>query len=471
MTISIKLTSILFLAAFILISCKTTNVNVERGSNYTFRVGYPEIRLSAVGIISDDDIPIISTSTELMFSSLIYKNSSNDRVAEILFELQIINKITGTLISFNDTYQIIDNAESRALNLDSYQIQKTFTVEPGYYVITAKVTDNNSQKDISLTTETFIPDPTNPEINLTNILLLSKDNESIFPDYFPITTYDVPLKMDSLRFEFQATNNDSRDPITISAKLIQYQSDTLAANPMSYNNYLSSSIGYRGIDYRNKTEIATTTRRLTQPGSVYIEFTYPILPRGNYRFEVTTKDASNNEIYKARDFSIKSENYPLISDVREIAAPLIYLMSAKDHQTLMKIKNEAELKQAVDRFWLEAIGNPNIAREVIQKYYDRVEQANKLFSNYKEGWKTDMGMIYILYGQPWYVQESFKRMTWSYSYNANDFFTNFSFIKPKKNSKFYPFDNYLLNRTSDYFNVEYRQRELWLSGQILTENL
>jgi hypothetical protein len=29
-----------------------------------------------------------------------------------------------------------------------------------------------------------------------------------------------------------------------------------------------------------------------------------------------------------------------------------------------------------------------------------VRQANRLFTNYKEGWKTDTGMYYILYGRP-----------------------------------------------------------------------
>jgi GWxTD domain-containing protein len=464
---SLFLITLMFLAG-----CSTSNLNVERGNSYSFRSGHPEIRLSAIGIITDDDVPLISTSTELIFNSLIYKNNeNNERVAEVLYEIKVWNTETSALQTFSDTFDVVYNNNTEAVGLDSYHLERVFQVEPGQYEITVTVTDQNSLKDITLSTRTFIPDPLNPEINLTSILLLAKDNESLNQRYFPISTYDVPGKMDSLRFEFQATNNDSRDPIIISARLVRFESDTDPAIPMSIRNFNSASIQARGVDFRKEELIASSTRRLSQSGSVYIEFTYPQLERGNYRFEVTTTDNSGDEIQQARDFSIKSENYPAITSVKELATPLVYLMNDREYKRLMAIEDDAEMKQAIDRFWLENVSNPNIAREVIQKYYDRVEQANKLFSSFKEGWKTDMGKIYILFGHPWYVDETLRDMSWAYSYNASDFQTNFFFYQPRQPSKFFPFEHFLLRRNADYFSVEYRQKSIWLNGQILTENL
>ncbi len=465
--LSLILFSVIFSAG-----CSTSNLNVERGNGYTFRTGFPEIRLSAIGIITDDDIPLITTSTELIFSSLVYKNNGdNQRVAEVLYEIKVFNTQTSALQTFSDTFEVVYNNDAEAIGLDSYHLEKVFQVVPGEYEIFVTVTDQNSLKDITLGTKTYIPDPEKPEINLTSILLLAKDNEALNQRFFPISTYDVPGKMDSLRFEFQATNNDSRDPIVVSAQLFRFDSDTLPSIPMSYRNYLPSTIGSRGVDYRERDVIATSTRRLTQPGSVYIEFTYPQLQRGNYRFVVTTTNNKGDEIQQARDFSIKSENYPAISSVQELAAPLAYLMNDKEYKSLMALNDDSEIKQEIDRFWLENIGNPNIAREVIQKYYDRVEQANKLFSNFKEGWKTDQGKLYILFGHPWYVEERLREMSWSYSYTPSDFYTNFFFYLPRARSNYFPFDHYLLRRNPDYFSVEYRQRSIWLSGQILTDNL
>ena len=93
------------------------------------------------------------------------------------------------------------------------------------------------------------------------------------------------------------------------------------------------------------------------------------------------------------------------------------------------------------------------------------------FFNFKEGWKTDPGMMYILFGPPWYVDRRLDQMQWSYSYNRSDPERNFLFLQPKLESEFYPFEHYILQRNQQYYNVEYQQRSLWLSGLILQRRL
>ncbi|CUS97606.1 GWxTD domain-containing protein [Candidatus Kryptonium thompsonii] len=36
----------------------------------------------------------------------------------------------------------------------------------------------------------------------------------------------------------------------------------------------------------------------------------------------------------------------------------------------------------------------------MEEYYSRVKYANEHFGHYLEGWKTDMGMVYIIFGPP-----------------------------------------------------------------------
>ncbi|MBI3189037.1 MAG: GWxTD domain-containing protein, partial [Ignavibacteriales bacterium] len=38
--------------------------------------------------------------------------------------------------------------------------------------------------------------------------------------------------------------------------------------------------------------------------------------------------------------------------------------------------------------------------EMMMEYYQRVEYSNKNFSHYQEGWKTDRGNVYIVFGEP-----------------------------------------------------------------------
>jgi GWxTD domain-containing protein len=41
-----------------------------------------------------------------------------------------------------------------------------------------------------------------------------------------------------------------------------------------------------------------------------------------------------------------------------------------------------------------------LAKDFMEEYYGRVEYATKNFTGFTEGWKTDRGMIFILYGAP-----------------------------------------------------------------------
>jgi len=466
----------LLLLSFGFLGCsKSFHPDIQRGSDYNYKEGYPEVRFSAIGLIDEDSTPKINIAADIVYGSLIYNQEGDQYKASLAIDVQIIDqgKNGNTVKSERFTMDIEKEDPNIVYSQQTFSIEKSFEVPPGDYKINLSLTDLNSDKRITSSTQTYIPDPEKSVLNLTNIRMSGKNMADATPQWKPITTYTVPGRVDSLKFIFQVTNNDSEDPLVVDSRLLRFDSDTSVARPMHYNNYSPSSIQYKGIDYDEEEVIQSTQRRLQQPGNVLIEFTFPQQERGNYRFEVET-NKSNSESenqYKARDFGIKSANYPAVKTAEELARPLVYLMDDGEYEDLMKINNSDSLKAAVDRFWLRNVGNKQKARSVIEKYYQRVEEANKQFSNYKEGWKTDTGMIYVLFGPPWYVDRSLDEMQWSYSYNREDPERNFYFYQPKFKSKFYPFQHFIFRRSQNYFSVQYQQVELWLSGLILQRSI
>jgi GWxTD domain-containing protein len=457
---------------FVMSGCvRSSNPDVERGSLFQFQAGYPEVRSSSIGLLSETDQPLIDITTEVVLGSLIYSTKDDRRVANVSLEIRILQEDGDFTKTVNREFEIESEFEGSFISQEVFTSNEVIEVVPGTFEVNITVLDQSSGRASNRTNQATIPDPDDPQINLTTIRLLGKNLELSQNQFNPITTYTVPSKIDSLKLDFQVTNNDLDDPLTINARLIEYPADTSYARPMNFNNYSPSSLPYIGVDMRRAEEIDTNVRRLDQPGSVLIEFKYPLLDRGTYRFEVETTDQDGETIYRARDFSVVSENYPSIMTARELAEPLIYLMDRRDHERMMEIQNPDSLKEAVDRFWLSNVQNMNEARSVINLYYERVEQANKQFTTFKEGWKTDMGMIYILFGPPWYVDRYLNTMEWSYSYDRNDPEYNFTFRRPNLKNEFFPFDNYLLQRNQGYFNIQYRQIQLWLTGGILTNRL
>ncbi len=295
--------------------------------------------------------------------------------------------------------------------------------------------------------------------------MFGKQKES--SEWNQITGYDVQGKVDSLRFLIQVISPQTNNPMTLDSRLLRIESDTGLPRSVSRNNYNTSSIEYKGINFDEITEVQSNRRILREYSSVFIEYKFANQNRGNYRFEITAQKENQDNIYKARAFGVKSKNFPHLSSARELARPLFYLMGSDKYESLLNISDPDSIKNEIDRFWLKHVGNKQRAKEVIQLYYTRVEEANKKFSNFKEGWKTDRGMIYILFGQPYYVRDRLAEVIWYYSYNLQDPEYKFRFEQPKLNNEFYPFDHYILDRQYYYHSRLHLQRDLWLSGRIL----
>jgi len=85
--------------------------------------------------------------------------------------------------------------------------------------------------------------------------------------------------------------------------------------------------------------------------------------------------------------------------------PLIYLTSQDE---LAELKSAAKPKAALDDFWIKCGGNVDKARELIRIFYTRVLYSNYYFTSYKDGWRSERGMIYIIYGPP---DKVYKQLT------------------------------------------------------------
>ncbi len=107
-----------------------------------------------------------------------------------------------------------------------------------------------------------------------------------------------------------------------------------------------------------------------------------------------------------------NSGFPKYRKVEHLIGPMIYLTSAEEYK---KMTLSEEPKKAFDRFWVNNISSLAIASSTIGSYYRNVTQANRIFSSFKEGWKTDQGMIYCVFGPPDRVfQLNDEVMEWEY---------------------------------------------------------
>ena len=153
-------------------------------------------------------------------------------------------------------------------------------------------------------------------------------------------------------------------------------------------------------------------------------------------------------------------DYPLLKSAEQLIPPLRYLTTKDEFDLLVSSINP---KVAVDKYWLSNATSKERARTLIRVYYSRVEFANKLFSCHLEGWKTDRGMISIIFGTPSYTSLVRNSEVWIYGDENNIHSLKFVF-----DQKLNPFssNDYVLNRNYSYKNPWYRAVESWRNGKV-----
>lgn len=189
----------------------------------------------------------------------------------------------------------------------------------------------------------------------------------------------------------------------------------------------------------------TFTVKVTDGVSEPMQF----VDEGFYHFR--SDDASRNglTLFRFGDY------YPEIRKPEQMVPPLRYLTTGNE---FMKLVNAAQPKQAVDSFWIKMAGSEGRAGELIEKYYRRVEDANRYFTSHKEGWKTDRGMIYIIFGKPRTVYRRTGIETWVYGEQGNRVYQTFDFLRVVN-----PFsdNDYELRRNPDYKAQWYNAILFW----------
>jgi GWxTD domain-containing protein len=158
---------------------------------------------------------------------------------------------------------------------------------------------------------------------------------------------------------------------------------------------------------------------------------------------------------------VTDKRYPKMTRPEALTKPVMYVSQNQEINELTIAKNQ---KKALDRYWLTLMnGNTEVAKQTIRLFYARVEEANRLFTTYKEGWKTDKGMVFIVMGPPDTYKFGKDREVWVYNQRAN--FSEINFTFNRRPNQFVE-DHYELQRYVEYQPIWYPLIEAWRSGQI-----
>jgi GWxTD domain-containing protein len=80
---------------------------------------------------------------------------------------------------------------------------------------------------------------------------------------------------------------------------------------------------------------------------------------------------------------------------------VVYIITPEELSAFKQLTNDEERDQFIEQFWLRRDPTPDTPEnEFREEHYRRIAAANEKFPAGKEGWRTDRGRIYIIWGPP-----------------------------------------------------------------------
>lgn len=155
-----------------------------------------------------------------------------------------------------------------------------------------------------------------------------------------------------------------------------------------------------------------------------------------------------------------TEDHPLVRDLQLMIQSSRYITSRKEYERMV---NASDPKAALDAFWLSCGNEKEASATLIATYYGRVEEANRYFSGVHPGWRTDRGMVHIVFGVPNKVRRGSDSEWWVYGEEGSANALVFRFLHVE-----HPWDNefYVLSRSIQFRSPWDRMVTNWRNGRI-----
>jgi GWxTD domain-containing protein len=163
-------------------------------------------------------------------------------------------------------------------------------------------------------------------------------------------------------------------------------------------------------------------------------------------------------------FLVVGPAFPRPTLLKDLVEGCGYIARRNEQAAMDTVTAPQGLRATFDHFWLSLIPDPKRAAAVMRAYFGRVEEASRMFSSYKEGWRTDRGMVYVVFGPPERVEKHLETEIWYYSLPGSSESISFEFRRVYFVHESLTIEDFLLRRNVLYESIWERMVEKWRDG-------
>ncbi len=391
---------ILFAAVVLLAAgCSATEPLHDTHRSITFDSGSPIVDIEAYPEVVDGDVRL-SVTWGVVRASLIRVNRPFGLQSSIQSEIEVYALEAGMGASYSriDTLRYSETwqGEEFGYHLSNH----IFDLAPGDYEVSVRVQDRTSGASSERSLRVSLPARNAPQ-PICHVRL-KKPNAAA-----PVVAFHVENSLEGLSLVADSWG----DQAELQLALVRIESDTSIAEPPFGLDRTGAAISVRGVKAEHVDTLEVRRWILNGQRQQQIIRMKPE-ETGVYRLLCSRGD----ETLATREFAVRHAGFPRVNRLDVMLDALAYLATPGEMRYLRESSDLIELKHRFDAFWLELTPNRLAAKDLLDRYYSRVQRANLLFSGIKEGWKTDRGMVYIMRGPPLYIERTLQSETWFYRY-------------------------------------------------------
>ncbi len=343
------------------------------------------------------------------YSLLKFENSNGQYYSSFHLNIKVLDENDNLVTSISDKQGIVldDYFQSQGGNGDFKAIQKYFNLKSGNYIIECIINDNLSNQIYKRSSKINILNYDDYPNTLSGLMILSSIEEQ--NRKFKITPYidnNLSKIKNGFFIFFEVYSKQNKDTLALNYELVKENNES-AIRGKSKEIFIQSS---------------------SQQDFLYTNITQKLF--GKYKLKVVLSRKINGDSLNESDvlaISEKEVNFTpsfysfLIDNIDQSIKQMRYIANSDFFNKIESLSVENKIQSFID-FWTNLDPTPNTeTNEALIDYYKRVEYTNKNFKSYSDGYLTDKGQVYIVYGPPANISTS------NNSYNTREIYEVWSY--------------------------------------------
>jgi GWxTD domain-containing protein len=273
-----------------------------------------------------------------------------------------------------------EKTEIEYLSQNSKIIIKNIFLQPGEYNLKISMYEPGTKKTAAASKDIVIRDFLSKPITISDVMIVSKltyenGRKLITPD----VTRNVSI-LDTFYLFFFVYKNSEAAQINVTSSITDSKKNEVFSN--------SENLGVdQPLDIQNQIILPVPVERLSYE---------------NYNIEITATSLQDRASTTSGFSNLISDIPVNLTNIDDLIDQLQYIATEDEMSFMRDGKTDAEKRKRFMDFWKAKDPTPlSRKNEVMMEYYKRLNYADKHFTTvYSKGWKSDMGMVYIIFGRP-----------------------------------------------------------------------